>query len=128
MNLFGSIFKFQEPQVILVSVLINFGLKNQVPQVSFKLVVEDLMLVFSYEFADIIFCESIIIFESISDYGFQAFALHSPRVSLPIYLITCSSPHRTSKEGDTMHPPRHMLLTLGANITLHGLLFKAAIY
>ena len=38
MILFGSIFKFQEPQVILVSVLINFGVKNQVPQFSFEIV------------------------------------------------------------------------------------------
>ena len=37
--------------------LINFGVTNQVPQVSFKLVVGDLMLVSSYEFADIIVCE-----------------------------------------------------------------------
>ena len=51
--LFGSIFKFQEPSIMLVA-----GVINQVPQVSFKLVVGDLMLVSSYEFADIIFCES----------------------------------------------------------------------
>ena len=43
MTLFGSNFKFQEPPVILVVVLINFGVKNQVPQVSFKIVVGDLM-------------------------------------------------------------------------------------
>ena len=55
MNLFGSIFKFQEPQVILVSVLINFGVKNQVPQFSFEIVAGDLMSVFFYEFDDIIF-------------------------------------------------------------------------
>ena len=41
MTLFGSIFKFQEPPVMLVVVLINFGVKNQVPQVSFKIVAED---------------------------------------------------------------------------------------
>ena len=33
--LFGSNFNFQETPVMLVVVLINFGLKNQVPQVSF---------------------------------------------------------------------------------------------
>ena len=53
--LFGSFFKFQEPPVMLVVVLINFGVKNQVSQVSFKIVVGDLMSVFSHEFADIIF-------------------------------------------------------------------------
>ena len=38
--------------------------------------------------------------------------------SLPFYLITCSSPHITSKDGDI----------LGADFTSHGLMFKAAIY
>ena len=37
MILFGSIFKFQEPLVILVVVLINFGVNNQVPKVLSKL-------------------------------------------------------------------------------------------
>ena len=57
MNLFGSDmilfgsdlififlgFKFQDISVNLVVVPINFGVKNQVPQVSFKIVVGDLM-------------------------------------------------------------------------------------
>ena len=60
--LFGSSFKFQEPSVMLVVVLINFGVKNQVPQVSFKIVVGDLMSVFSDKFDDIIFFESLVIF------------------------------------------------------------------
>ena len=59
MTLFGSDFMFQEPRVMLVVVLINFGVKNQVPQVSFKIVVGDSMLVFSHEFADIRFCGSL---------------------------------------------------------------------
>ena len=54
MILFGSIFKVQEPTIILVYVLINFRVKNQVPKVSFKIVVGDLMSVFSHEFDDII--------------------------------------------------------------------------
>ena len=54
---------------MLVAGVINFGVTNQVPQVSFKLVVGDLMLVSSYEFYDILFCESLIISEAISDYG-----------------------------------------------------------
>ena len=69
MNLFGSdmilfclSFKFQEPPVILVAVPINFGVKNRVPKVSFKIVVGDLMLVFFHEFVDIIFCESLVNF------------------------------------------------------------------
>ena len=44
---------------------------NQVPQVSFKLTVGDLMLVSFYEFVDILFCESLVIYESISYYGAQ---------------------------------------------------------
>ena len=35
--LFGSNFKFQELSVMLVAALTNFGVKNQVPQVFFKL-------------------------------------------------------------------------------------------
>ena len=63
---------------MLVVALINFGVTNQVPQDSFKFVVGDLMSVFSHEFADIIFCGSLVIFEAISYYGAQAFYLHSP--------------------------------------------------
>ena len=98
---------------MLLLVLINFGVKNQVPQVSFKIVVGDLMSVFSNEFVDIILCGSLLIFEATSYYGAQEFILHSPRPSLPFYLTTCSSPHRTSKDGDIMHSHGHFLLTLG---------------
>ena len=38
-TLVGSKFKFQEARFMLVVVLITFGVKNQVPQVSFKVVV-----------------------------------------------------------------------------------------
>ena len=76
---------------MLVVVLINFGVKNQAPQVSFKFVVGDSMSVFPHEFDDIKFCEPLDILEAISNYGAQAFTLHSPRASRP--LITCSSPH-----------------------------------
>ena len=57
MILFGSIFKFQEPLAILVDVLINFGVKNQVPKVSFKITTGDLMSILSHQFDDIIFYE-----------------------------------------------------------------------
>ena len=62
MTLFGSSFKLQESPVILVYILINFGVKNQVSQVSFKIVFGDLMSVFSHKFVDIIFCVSLVIF------------------------------------------------------------------
>ena len=47
MILFVSFFKFQELSVMLVVALINFGVKNQVPQVSFKVVVGDLISFFT---------------------------------------------------------------------------------
>ena len=111
---------------MLVTGCINFGVTNQAPQVSFNFVVEDSMLVFSYEIVYIRCCELLDIFEAISEYGAQAFALHSPRASLP--LVTCSSPHRTNKEGDILHLPGHLLLIIGDDFTTHGLMFKAAIY
>ena len=80
----------------------------------------------SHEFADIIFYESLVIYEAISYYGTQSFTLQSPGDSLP--LITCSSPHRTSKEEDILHLPKHLLLTLGADFTTHGLLFMDVTY
>ena len=67
-----------------------------------------------------------VIYEAISDYGAQSFSLHIPRSSLP--LVTCSSPHRTSKEEDILHLPGHLILTLGDDFTTHGLFFKADIY
>ena len=66
-SLFGSGFKFQEPLVMLVAVIINFGVKKQLPQVSFKIDVGDLMFIFSHEFANIILCESLVILEAISN-------------------------------------------------------------
>ena len=72
---FGSSFKFQYPTLKLVVVLINFGVKNQVPKVSFKIVVGDLMSVFSHDFADIIFCEYLYILEEISRYRSDPFTL-----------------------------------------------------
>ena len=73
--IFGSVFKIQELTILLVTSFINFGVTNQAPQVSFNFVVEDSMLVFSYEIANIKFCELLVIFEAISDYGAQSFAL-----------------------------------------------------
>ena len=55
-TLFFLIFKFQEPPVMLVDVLINFGVKKQVTQVSFEIDAGDLMSVLSHEFVDIILC------------------------------------------------------------------------
>ena len=54
---FVSIFKLQELSFMLVVVLINFGVKNQVPKVSFKITTGDLMSILSHQFDDIIFYE-----------------------------------------------------------------------
>ena len=43
MLFFGSVFRFQELSVMLVASLTNFGVKNQVSQVSFKIVIGNLM-------------------------------------------------------------------------------------
>ena len=63
--IFGSGFKIQELTVLCVTDFINFGVTNQALQVSFNFVVEDSMLVFSYEFDDIIFCDLLVIYEAI---------------------------------------------------------------
>ena len=108
---------------MLVASLTNFGVKNQVPQFFLKIVVGDLVLVSSYGVANILFCDSLAIYKAISYYGAKAFTLQIPRASLP--LVTCSSPHRTGKKEDFMHPLGHLLLKLGFFFTTHGLLFKA---
>ena len=48
--LLGSIFQVHEPSVLLVVVLINFGVKKQVPQVSFKIVVGDLISLNTFKY------------------------------------------------------------------------------
>ena len=101
---------------MLVVALTNSGVKNQVPQFFFNFAAGDLVLGYSYEVADSLLCDSLAISEDISDYGSQEFALHSPRASLP--LVTCSSPHRTSKEEDILHPLGHLLLISGADLPL----------
>ena len=97
-------------------------MKNQVPHFLFKNTDGDSVLISSYEFVDILLCDSL----DIQDYGAQSFTLNIPGASLP--LITCSSLHRTSKKEDILHLPEHLLLTLGDDITTHGFLFMAATY
>ena len=63
-------FKFKEPLFILAVVLIKFRVKNQAHQVSFQnSVVGYAMSIYSYEFPDFKFYESLNILESISNYG-----------------------------------------------------------
>ena len=86
LTLFGSNFKIQYLSVMLLVTLTNPSVKNQVSQFFFNFAAGDLMLVSSYEVADILFFESLDISESISDYGAQAFSFHGPRASLPLYI------------------------------------------
>ena len=79
----GSGFNIQELTVLLVTGFIDFSVTNQALQVS-NFVVEDSMLVLSYEFADIRFCELLVIHEALLYYGAQEFTLHSPMASLPL--------------------------------------------
>ena len=53
--LLGSIFQFQELPMLLSVGLVNFAVKNQVPQFPFEVVACDLMSVLFYAFDDIIF-------------------------------------------------------------------------
>ena len=48
MILLGSMFQVHEFSVLLVASLINFGVTNQVPQVSFKIVAGDLISIHSF--------------------------------------------------------------------------------
>ena len=50
---------------MLVAALTNTGVKNQVPQVFFNFAAGDLVLVSSYEVADILFFDSLDIYEAI---------------------------------------------------------------
>ena len=66
--LIGSIFQFHEFSVLLVAGFINFGVTNQVPQVSFKIAAGDLISLHSFGsdmnifgsdlFSDLIICGS----------------------------------------------------------------------
>ena len=99
MTLFGSIFKFQEPPVMLVVVLINFGVKNQVPQASFK-IVGDLKLVFSYEFDDIIFYAYLYFLEIILDCRSDQFTLFDLELPANSYMIACTNTRNFVEEGE----------------------------
>ena len=65
MILFGSCFKFKYLLVMLVASLINFGVKTQIPQVSFKMVVGDLISFHTLESDKNLFGSDMILFGSI---------------------------------------------------------------
>ena len=64
-TLFGLVFKFQDPLDMLVAFLINFGVKNQVPQVSFKIDAVDLMSFNTFGYDMKLFGYDMILFGSI---------------------------------------------------------------
>ena len=69
---------------MLVAILINFGVKNQAPQVSLKNSAPgDSISISSHEFTHVLDSDSLDILESISDYGSQIFTLHSLRPPPP---------------------------------------------
>ena len=85
MILIGS--RVQDISVLLVVVLINFGVKKQVPKISFKSFVGDLMSVFSHEFVDIIFCKYLDILEIISDFSSDSNTLIDLELPANSYMI-----------------------------------------
>ena len=87
MILFGSIFKFQDIPVMLVVVLINFGVKNQVPQFPFEVAAGDLMSIFFYECVDLIFYVYLDIFKIISYFRGYPFILINLELSENSYMI-----------------------------------------
>ena len=128
MILFGSIVKLQEPLVILVVVLINFGVKNEVTKVSFKITAGDLMSFLSHEFVDIIFCEYLDIFEIISYFRSDPFNLIDIELQGNSYMIEWRNT-QSIEEGDNCASTiivEHLDLfhTLGSDMTLFGSIFK----
>ena len=111
--------KFQEPPVILVVVLINFGVKNQVPKVSFKIVVGDLMSVLFYEFPNIIFYEYLDILEIISYCRSDPFSLIDLELLANSYMIACTN-IQNFEEGENYASTISMEHTLGSNMKLFG--------
>ena len=77
--------------VILVATLTNSGVKNQVPQVSFKIAAGDLMSVLFYELADIIFYVSLDILEIISYLRRDPFILINLDLLENSYMIACTN-------------------------------------
>ena len=90
--LFGSNFKIQELSIMLVAALTNSRVKNQVPQFLFKTVAGDLVLVSSYEVADILLCDSLAISEQ-----YQIMELNNSLSIVPGLLYLWSHAHLLTK-------------------------------
>ena len=66
-------------------------MKNQVPKVSFKIIVGDLMSVFSHEFDDIIFWKYLDILEIISGCMSDSNTLIDLEIPANSYMIACTN-------------------------------------
>ena len=80
--LFGPGLKFQEISVMLVATLINFGVKNQVPQVSFKTAIRDLISFHTLGSDMILFGSNMILFASHMILFGSIFKFQEPSVML----------------------------------------------
>ena len=77
---------------MLVAALINFGVKKQVPQVSFKIVAGDLMSFHTFGFDLKLFCSNMILFGyDLVLFGFN-FKFQEPLVMLAAILIHLTKP------------------------------------
>ena len=103
-TLFGLKLKFQDLSVMLGVDRITIGVKNQAPRVPFKnSVVGDSISVSSHEFNDMKCCDFLDILNDISNYVSHTFTLHGPIPPFIIYMVTCSFPQKSSKNGGHHH-------------------------
>ena len=84
---------------MLIVVLINFGVKKQVPKISFKISAGDWMPFFSHEIADIIFCKYLDILEIISGFRIDPFTLIDLDIPTDFYMIACTD-NQNFEEGE----------------------------
>ena len=87
MILLGSIFQVHEPSVLLVDVLIHFGVKKQVPQVSFKISVGDLISFHTFGYDMELFGYDMILFRCYLILLVSIFQVHELSVLLVAVLI-----------------------------------------
>ena len=80
--LLGSIFQVHELSVLLIAGFINFGVTNQVPQVSFKIVARDLISLHSFGFDMNLFGSDLFSDLIICVLGFKI-------QELTVFLVTC---------------------------------------
>ena len=110
--------------MFLVSGLINFGVKNQVPQSSFKIVASDLMSILFYEFDDIIFYGYLYILEIILDFRSDPFTLIDLELPGNSCMIECTNTN-SFEEGENCASTisvRHLdfIDTLGSDMKFIG--------